>query len=258
MTMTEYSITDPKLPAPVVFEKDGRVLASSRDVAEFFGKEHKVVLRAVRNLHCSKDFHQRNFVPFKVKDLTGESTSYVEMTKDGFTFLVMGFTGADAAKFKEAYIARFNAMEASLNARDPMVALNDPATMRGLLLTYSEKMIALEGQVSELAPKAEALDKIATADGSFCATDAAKNLQVRPKDLFAYLRSHGWTYRRPGTDHDLAYQSKLTQGLMEHKVTTVYRSDGTEKITTQARVTSKGMTVLAKVFPLISEGEARI
>lgn len=76
---------------------------------------------------------------------------------------------------------------------DPMRALNDPVAMRGLLLTYSAKMLALEAVNAELAPKAEALHRIAEADGSLCGTDAAKTLQVRPGDLFKFLRSQGWS-----------------------------------------------------------------
>lgn len=64
-----------------------------------------------------------------------------------------------------------------------------------------------------------------------------------------YLRAHGWVYRRPGTAYDLGYQSKVQAGLLEHKVTTVTQADGTERITEQVRVTPKGLTVLAKVFP---------
>lgn len=152
--------------------------------------------------------------------------------------------------------ARQYFLECERRAKDPasalMARLNDNTFLRSTLLTYTEKVQVLEGQVAELAPKADALDRIATADGSICVTDAAKNLQVRPKDLFAYLRSHGWIYKRPGTAHDVAYQSKLVQGLLEHKIDTVYRSDGTEKITTQVRVTPKGLIVLAKVFPPIA------
>lgn len=236
---------------PVVQIVDGEALADSRDVAAFFEKNHRDVLRVIRELHCSADFHRRNFTPFKIKDLTGESTSHVMMTKDGFTFLAMGFTGVKAAAFKERYIAQFNAMGSELRSRpaiDPMKVLNDPAAMRGLLLTYTEKVLTLEGQVSELTPKADALDRIATADGSLCVTDAAKALQVRPKDLFAYLRAHGWIYRRPGSGHDLGYQSKVASGLLEHKVTTVLHADGTERMIEQVRVTPKGLAALAKLF----------
>lgn len=127
---------------------------------------------------------------------------------------------------------------------DPMDALRDPATMRSLLLGYSEKVLELEDQLKVTQPKAEALDRLATADGSLCITDAAKQLQQRPKDLFALLQRNKWIYRRQGTSW-LGYQDKLQQGLLEHKITEVERSDGTSKITSQVRVTPKGLTHLS-------------
>ncbi|WP_322997493.1 phage antirepressor KilAC domain-containing protein [Castellaniella sp.] len=136
---------------------------------------------------------------------------------------------------------------------DPTVALNNPATLRQLLLDNVEKVLELEGRVEEMRPQVQALERIAVSDGSMCITDAAKTLQVRPKDLFSFLRSHGWIYRRTGSDHDVAYQPKLASGLLEHKTTTVYRSDGSEKVTTQVRVTPKGLARLAREFPPIVE-----
>jgi len=247
----------PDMPAaPVVRVRDGAVYADSREVAAYFGKQHKDVLRDIRRLHCSAEFAGRNFAPCKINDLTGEATSHVEMTKDGFAFLVMGFTGEHAGRFKEAYIGAFNRMESELRSQpavDTMKVLNDPAAMRGLLLTYSEKVMALQSEVDAMSPKVDALDRLAEADGSLCITDSAKTLQVRPKQLFDFLRSHGWIYRRPGTDHDVAYQSKLAAGLMEHKTTTVYRSDGSEKVTTQVRVTPKGLARLAQELPPVAK-----
>lgn len=136
-----------------------------------------------------------------------------------------------------------------LSAVDPIAALNDPATMRGLLLSYTEKVMQLEADKSAMAPKVEALDRLAESEGSFCITDAAKTLQVQPNTLFKFLRNHGWIYRRPSTTHDVAYQSKLASGLLEHKTTTVSRSDGSEKVVTQVRVTPKGLARLAEELP---------
>jgi Rha family phage regulatory protein len=239
---------------PIVrLTQDNEAMADSRDVAAYFGKNHFDVLKTIRNLSCSDNFRQRNFASFKIKDLTGESTSHVTMTKDGFTFLAMGFTGGRAAAYKERYIAAFNVMEAELRSRpsgfDVNKVLNDPAAMRGLLLTYTEKVLALEEKVEDLNVSAAALDRIATADGSLCITDAAKALQMQPKTLFGYLRAHGWIYRRTGGLHDLGYQSKVAAGLLEHKVTTVTKADGSEKITEQVRITPKGLAALAKLFP---------
>ncbi|WP_135469817.1 phage antirepressor KilAC domain-containing protein [Crenalkalicoccus roseus] len=102
-----------------------------------------------------------------------------------------------------------------------------------------------KAQLAEAMPKVEALDRIATADGSLSITAAAKALQVRPKDLFSYLQQNGWIYKRPGSAAYLGYQSKTTAGLLEHKVTTVLRGDGSEKVVEQVLITPKGLTRLA-------------
>lgn len=99
---------------PVLEVKDGSVVANSRDVADYFGKRHYDVLRSIDLLDCSADFTERNFAFSGYIDPTGRSLKSIDMTKDGFTFLAMGFTGGKAARFKEAYIARFNAMEDEL------------------------------------------------------------------------------------------------------------------------------------------------
>jgi len=104
----------------------------------------------------------------------------------------------------------------------------------------------LTAQLNEVAPKAEALDRIANSDGSLCITDAAKDLQMRPRDLFAWLSEHKWIYRRAGGSGWIAYQDRIQTGLLEHKVTLVSRGDGSEKTTEQVRVTPKGLTVLAE------------
>lgn len=139
-------------------------------------------------------------------------------------------------------------LQAKKAALDPMRALNDPAMMRRLLLTYSEKVLALQAENAALAPKAEALNRIAAADGSLCITDAAKTLQVQPRKVFAVLREQRWIYRRVGCEHWIGYQDKLQQQLLEHKTTTVSRGDGSEKIVAQVRITPKGLSKLALLF----------
>ncbi|MFS1539540.1 MAG: Rha family transcriptional regulator [Candidatus Phlomobacter fragariae] len=103
---------------PKVTVHNGKAVTTSQDVADYFGKRHDDVLKKIRNLDCSSDFTARNFtVCFKNNKLqNGKPQPYYEMTKDGFVFLVMGFTGKKAAQFKEAYIAEFNRMEAELHS----------------------------------------------------------------------------------------------------------------------------------------------
>lgn len=129
--------------------------------------------------------------------------------------------------------------------RDPMELLTDPAAMRGLLLGYTEKVIELQAEVALMAPKVESFERLAESEGSMCITDAAKTLQIPPRHLFRYLRANAWIYTRAGGTAEIAYQDKISSGVLEHKTTTVHRTDGTEKTVTQVRVTPKGLAKLA-------------
>lgn len=87
------------------------------DVAETFGKRHDNVLKDIRELGCSKEFNLLNFEEINYVDGRGRTQPAIAMTRDGFTLLVMGYTGELAMKFKEAYIKQFNAMEAALRGK---------------------------------------------------------------------------------------------------------------------------------------------
>ena len=88
----------------------------SRFVAESFEKRHDHVLRDIAKITAPKSglsevFIKTNFVPDGYRDSTGRRMPCYQMTRDGFTMLVMGYTGTKAMHFKEAYIRRFNEME---------------------------------------------------------------------------------------------------------------------------------------------------
>lgn len=131
---------------------------------------------------------------------------------------------------------------------DPMQALNDPSALRGLLLTYSEKVIALEAKVEEQSVDVAALDRIAKTNGAMTLTDAAKTIGIPPHQLFRYVDSHGWTYRRIGNAERIAYQTKISAGYLDHKTKIVPRPDGSEKTVSQVVVLPAGLTKLAKEF----------
>ena len=85
-------------------------------VAEFFEKRHDHVIRDIRKITAPKsglsdNFIHSNFKADSYKDSTGRKLPCYFMTRDGFTMLVMGFSGQKAMKFKELYIRRFNEME---------------------------------------------------------------------------------------------------------------------------------------------------
>jgi Rha family phage regulatory protein len=92
----------------LVVINQGKPCTTSRKIASKFGKEHKNVLRSIETLECSNEFNQLNFEPVDYMDAKGEKRPEYLITRDGFSFLIMGFTGREAAKFKEEFINAFN------------------------------------------------------------------------------------------------------------------------------------------------------
>ena len=170
------------------------------------------------------------------------------MTESGYLMLVKSFTDDLAWKVQKQLVKGYFKAKELVENFDPMKALSDPNALRGLLLGYSEKVIELEHKVEVMSQDVNALDRISKADGSLCLTDAAKALQMRPKDFISHLSSEKmkWIYKRAGNSHWLGYSDKVQAGYLEHKVTEVTRGDGTTKITEQVRITPKGLAKLAK------------
>lgn len=129
----------------VIQSSKGDEVTTSLIVAEVFGKEHSKVLRDIENLSCSDSFRAANFgdTPY-VHPQNGKTYHYYEMTKDGFTFLVMGYTGKAAAKFKEDFINAFNAMEKQLR-QSPDSRIMDEIERQ--LLQASQSWLAYMGQL---------------------------------------------------------------------------------------------------------------
>lgn len=105
----------------LVYLKNDEATTDSLKVAERFGKRHDAVLRDIKVLNCSEEFTAHNFEESKYKDATGKFNPMYRMTKDGFTFLVMGYRGKKAAKFKEDYIKAFNSMESFIREKSTQV-----------------------------------------------------------------------------------------------------------------------------------------
>lgn len=99
------------------FGKTECAAVTSLDVAKTFGKEHKHVMRDIRELGCSAEFNESNFGLIYYTDDSNRKQKAYAMTRDGFTLLAMGYTGDLAMRFKEAYIKQFNAMELALKGK---------------------------------------------------------------------------------------------------------------------------------------------
>lgn len=220
------------------------VTMSTREIAELCKKRHDHVMRDVRDMLVQL-YGEKGLPIFGASYINAQNKPQPEfhLPKRETLILVSGYR----LDIRTKIIDRWQQLEAQ--QANPMQMLADPVALRGLLADYTEKVLALQGEVEEMRPQVQALERIAHSEGSMCITDAAKNLQIQPKALFSYLREHHWVFTRLGTAGYIAYQDRLQSGMLEHKVTVVTRADGTEKITTQVRVTPKGLACLSRLFP---------
>jgi Rha family phage regulatory protein len=103
----------------LVMITDHRAITTSLIIANAFEKQHKNILRDIERLDCSEGFRRLNFEPAPYLDEQKKPRPAYNITRDGFSFLAMGFTGPKAARFKEAFIAEFNRMEQELREPRP-------------------------------------------------------------------------------------------------------------------------------------------
>lgn len=120
----------------LVIMKDQQAVTTSLQVAEVFGKEHKVVLKAIDEL---KEGVAQNYADLFYEDTyihpqNKQKYRQIIMNRDGFTLLAMGFTGKKALQFKLQYINAFNEMEKTIKEKSVSI----PTTKRGLALLALE------------------------------------------------------------------------------------------------------------------------
>lgn len=98
----------------ILSEKNGQVLASSREVAEKFGKQNKHVNEVIKKLMVENSTVKNMFIESTYISSRGREEIEYHMNRDGFSLLVMGFTGKKALEWKLKYITAFNQMEEKL------------------------------------------------------------------------------------------------------------------------------------------------
>lgn len=141
----------------ITIRKD-QAVTSSLQVAKDFGKRHDNVIRAIERLQSDllkiKEVEdsaqlknegsskQVKFMKSTYKDSTGRSLPMYYMTRDGFSLLVMGFTGKKALEWKCKYIEAFNTMEKILTEKQTAVWIE--TRQKGKLTRKSETDVIKE------------------------------------------------------------------------------------------------------------------
>lgn len=216
---------------------------SSVEIAELTGKRHDHVMTDIDKMLSELEIQSPEF--------SGEQTfannrkrKIYNLPKRECLILVSGYS----IQLRTKIIDRWQELESQAQ---PPSTLNPTNMSRLQLLEMAmqaeQERLALEHKVEEMQPKVEALDRIASANGSLCITDTAKSLQMKPSVLFKWLNEQGWIYRRVGGTAWIGYSEKITVGYLEHKVTVIQREES-ERVVTQVLITPKGLARLSKLF----------
>ncbi len=174
----------------ILSQSNGIVTADSRMIAEHFGKQHKDVLRTIDDLaeQTSAQKSADLFLPSTYRDAYGREQRNYQMTRDGFSLLVMGFTGSEALAWKLKYIDAFNRMEAALKTK-PVTQAEVLAGMANLLVEQEKRINAVEAKVERIAATCEPIPE----DG--WQTEIERRIrEVCKTQGLDYRDEHRWLY----------------------------------------------------------------
>ncbi|MFS0827624.1 phage antirepressor KilAC domain-containing protein [Pseudomonas phoenicis] len=223
-----------------VLRASPRHLMSTREVAELTGKSHDNVMRDARSL-AKRGVLKSEETPY-VHPQNGQSYAEFLLSQRDALVLVSGYS----AELRAKIIDRWQELEARVVAQ-VQIPTNFAEALR-LAADKAEENQRLQDVLAKQAPKVAAINRLAGAGGAICITDAAKQLQLAPSRLFAWLEQNRWIYRRAGSTRWIAFQPRITAGLLRHKVTSL-RPDlesGGDRATFSVLVTTKGLTYLAE------------
>lgn len=233
--------------------RNNQVVVSSRQVAEKFGKEHRTVLRSLSTKLCgaNKDRLSQHFYKDTYKDITGKSNTIYYMDRDGFSFLVMGFTGEKADKWKLDFIEAFNTMEKQLQTQSQLPNFNDPVASARAWADAMEAKQKAQLELEANKPKIEFAEAMQASDESISIGTFAKILKqngvnIGRDRLFKYLREHNYlcsSYEQ----HNLPRQFYMEQGYFEVN-TTVFKAPWGTRYTHVPKITPKGQAYFIKHF----------
>lgn len=223
-----------------LLNQDGKVVVSSRVVAQDFGKRHNDVLRAIESKLENVILRSQNYFIESTYKVEGNNKSYKEylMTRDGFAFIVMGFTGSKADEFKLKYIEAFNKMEETIKNNKLQLSNEQKAILQVVQSqTQEERMMALVEykdivtkplveKIEELKPQADNFKKYMDSDGLITVTEVARIIGINRNEIFRFLREKEFVCKEKalptvkGIEKGILVQKFTSSGYLTMKVTT--------------------------------------
>ena len=255
------------IQSEVVYKTNrGTPVTDSVKVARVFEKQHKNVMKSIRNILGSAQnlANQKWFAETTYTDAQGKRQPMFLMNRDGFSLLTMSLTGEKAMAFKVAFIEQFNRMEQAIKELAP-AAPAIPQTFAQALRLAAEQAETIEAQQKQLeaqAPKVAFATAIINSPSSCGIDELAKLLKQNGVDmgeirLFQWLRDNDYLCS-VGTARNQPTQKALDMGLFELKPQT-WTNPKTDEVmtTTRTMVTGKGKQYFINKFIYKRERESQ-
>lgn len=214
---------------------------SSREIAELVEKRHDNVKRTIETLAERGVIVHPQFEDEQDTDALGrQRTTSVYLLGKRDTYVVVAQLSPE---FTARVVDRWQQLESERESFDPSKILENPAAMRGLLLTYTDKVIALEAKVEADAPKVAFAESVVAAPDAISIGQAAKILGTGRNRLAQFMRQNKWITRT-----NEPYQPKIEAGLLDVKIGMWEHPEKGLKSSITTLVTGKGLARLRQIM----------
>lgn len=237
--------------------ENNQMLVSSLEVAKNFGKEHKNVLQTIGNLVAENSATKSMIYETSYKNRGRQYPMYY-MNRDGFSLLVMGFTGKEALEWKMKYIQAFNEMEQKLNNPEFLVQRTMEYLKSRCDALLLENKVQSQ-QIAELKPKASYYDVVLNCKDLLSISVIAKDYGWSAIRLNEYLHKKGVQFKQGKTW--LLYQKYAVEGYTSTKTHEHLGNDGKNHTNVHTYWTQKGRLFIYDllksdgIVPLIERDE---
>lgn len=256
-------------------------LTNSKLVAEVFGKQHRNVVRDIKNLIEGGVLKNEQTQMFEettyINEQNKQSYPMFIMNQDGFTLLAMGFNGKKAMEFKLKYIEAFNAMKRQIEKSKPSVPQNYLEALKSLvkaeeekqqlalenkkqqeqILTISKTNMELGNKITEMLPKVSYYDKILQSNATMTVTQIAQDYGMSAVRMNKELESMKIQHKVRG--QWILFAQFLKGGYVHSRAVDIIRKDGQHDVKYNTEWTTKGRIFLYEslkakgILPLIEQ-----
>ena len=249
--------------------ENNSMYTTTKDIAEKFGKRHADVLRSVENL-VTQNCVTKSMFNASTYDNRGKKYPMYLVTRDGFTLLVMGFTGADALEWKMKYISAFNRMAEII--RNELNQLKKQMPQRGtkefLSLALLDAQQIIEEQERKLIDAQPAIvfhQAVAITEDTILIREFAKlltqalrkegfNISIGEKKMFEWLRENEYLIKQKSNSFNMPTQKSIDMNLFMIKETTVQGAHG-PRLNKTSKMTGKGQQYfMDKIIEIYKNG----